>query len=351
MCYWGGIQNELGVNPNLSDVCISKMGNKHIKINTDFKTHRKPVHAELNIYTDGSKMANKVGSGFVVIKSNKVVMTKSFRLPDHCTVFQAEIMAIKQAACYLMEEENAAKYVRFFVDSQAAILALNSDNISSQLVRQTKSELNEAGKQRYLILNWTRAHIGTEGNELADTAAKAGSEMTSPLVVGFPKAHLTEQVEKYFYNLWEKEFQNYDGARMGKLFYKRPDKIKAKYVCKLSRARLARFIRIISGHNSLFYFRSKVDPDIRPTCRFCLENIETFDHLINDCPRFNTYRREFFYDIKIQNDHEWNIQTLIDFSYLPGINHALEGDTDLGWYGEGNWDHEAGSLSDSEGVG
>ena len=142
-------------------------------------------------------------------------------------------------------------------------------------------------------MNWTKAHIGTAGNELADKAAKDGLKVAQPLSVGFPKAHITSLLENYFYNLWKVEFQEYEGARMGKLFYNGPDKNKAKYVCKLSRARLARFIRIISGHNSLFYFRSRIDPEIKPTCRFCLEDHETFDHLVNHCPRFNSYRREY----------------------------------------------------------
>ena len=45
------------------------------------------------------------------------------------------------------------------------------------------------------------------------------------------------------------------------------------------------------------------------------------------------------------------MQNLIDFSYLPGINHALEGDTGIRWYGNGEWDSDAGSLEDNSGIG
>ena len=113
-------------------------------------------------------------------------------------------------------------------------------------------------------------------------------------------------IESFYYDKWDIEFKSYKGARMGKLFYNGPDKNKAKYVCKLARARMARFIRVVSGHNSLFYFRNKIDADIKPTCRFCLEADETFEHIVNDCPRFYTFRREYFYDTKIINDHAWN---------------------------------------------
>ena len=94
---------------------------------------------------------------------------------------------------------------------------------------------------------------------------------------------------------------------------------------KLSRAQLARFVRIISGHNSLFYFRSKIDEE----CRFCREDNETFEHFANTCPRFIQFRRDTLYNQLITNDHMWSVQMLIVFSYLPGINDALEGDTRL----------------------
>ena len=113
---------------------------------------------------------------------------------------------------------------------------------------------------------------------------------------------------------------------MGKCFYHGPDKVKAKHVMKLSRHRLARFVRIISGHNSLFYFRSLIDPDTNSICRFCLEEDETFFHLATECPRFRLTRQDKFLDMTITNDHMWSVDALINFSYMPGINGALEGE-------------------------
>ena len=34
----------------------------------------------------------------------------------------------------------------------------------------------------------------------------------------------------------------------------------------------------------------------------------------------------------ITNDHEWPLDKLLEFSYLPGINNALEGDTRIEVY-------------------
>ena len=182
-------------------------------------------------------------------------------------------------------------------------------------------------------IRWTRAHVGTVGNERADELAKAGTESTTVIEVGYPFVEVKNKIESFVYAIWRKNFEAYEGARMGKLFYSGPDKNKAKYVTKLPRMKLARFIRIISGHNSLFYFRNKIDAEVKPNCRFCGYKSEDFYHLLNECPRFIIYRREYFYNKEITNDMNWSVKDLIDFSNLPGINDALEGDTGLEWYG------------------
>jgi len=48
----------------------------------------------LCFYTDGSKLEGHVGGG---VHSEQLNIRKSFRLPDHCSVFQVEVHAIKEA--------------------------------------------------------------------------------------------------------------------------------------------------------------------------------------------------------------------------------------------------------------
>ena len=76
------------------------------------------------------------------------------------------------------------------------------------------------------------------------------------------------------------------------------------------------------------YFRSKVDPEEDPLCRFCREVGETFEHLVNECPRFIGERRDKFLGHIVTNDHMWSVQTLLDFSYIAGIHEALGGGLD-----------------------
>lgn len=52
---------------------------------------------EINIYTDGSKINEKVGYGFVILFRNKEVIHESGGLDKHNTVYRAELAAIVAA--------------------------------------------------------------------------------------------------------------------------------------------------------------------------------------------------------------------------------------------------------------
>ena len=56
---------------------------------------------ECNVYTDGSKLKGAVGSGVFITRSDGSTYECSVRLPDCATVFQAEVVAIREAASAL----------------------------------------------------------------------------------------------------------------------------------------------------------------------------------------------------------------------------------------------------------
>ena len=127
---------------------------------------------------------------------------------------------------------------------------------------------------------------------------------------------------------------------MTKEFFQGPNKAQAKYVLKLGRLDLARFIKLITGHNGLFYFKSKIDPVISPLCRFCLEQNETFYHLLHDCPRHRNNRQLIFLDEIPDFNTNWSVRALLSFSKLTGIRDALDGDTSIRWYDEWTYEEE-----------
>ncbi|XP_075167884.1 uncharacterized protein LOC142240049 [Haematobia irritans] len=80
----------------------------------------------LNIYTDGSKMTEGVGSG---IYCKELGLKESFKLDEQCSIFQAEIFATAKAAELISMRPLFRCDISIFIDSQAAIKALGNTNI------------------------------------------------------------------------------------------------------------------------------------------------------------------------------------------------------------------------------
>ena len=89
---------------------------------------------------------------------------------------------------------------------------------------------------------------------------------------------------------------------------------------------MRRLLELITGQNNLNYVQSKIYPgEISELCRFCEEEDETYEHLLNECPCFNTYRREILMMNKpIIKTLDWKAKTILDFSYIPVIDEALK---------------------------
>ena len=144
---------------------------------------------------------------------------------------------------------------------------------------------------------------------------------------GVPKS----EIEQVINEEWNKEWENYKGARMSKNFFSKINKSKAKYIYKMSSHKLGRFIRIISGHNWLNYCQNKLDNNIAPTCRLCEEEDETFDHWVTSCPVLRKQRGNIFgiatNEYVIIAD-KWSVDEIMRFSFLPILASIIDsGDT------------------------
>ena len=87
---------------------------------------------------------------------------------------------------------------------------------------------------------------------------------------------------------------------------------------------MRRLLELITGQNNLNYVQSKIYPgEISELCRFCEEEDETFEHILNECPCFISFRREILLNKPIIKTLNWKAKTLLDFSHIPAIDAAL----------------------------
>ena len=97
----------------------------------------------------------------------------------------------------------------------------------------------------------------------------------------------------------------------------------------------------MTGHNNLGFFQAKLNTQVSPQCRFCENGYETITHLMTGCERFWAQRQELFGAKTPSADMKWSVRSLIDFTYIPGINQAFEGES---------YEPEGGQLGHEESL-
>ena len=211
------------------------------------------------------------------------------------------------------------------MDSKTALIALSNNSVKSETVQQTTQELSKLGYDiPRLTLTWIKTHVGYEGNELADTAAKQGAlepDMSIKIKVPISKTEITNKLKELINNKWMLRWTTSTDYKHSKNFLTNPDPILAKKILQLPRLKMKRLVEIVTGHNNLSYFQFKVDPDVNPHCRFCEEQNETFYHFISDCPRIRQLRID---KLPFLDGGAWNTEQLLNFSYTREINVYLE---------------------------
>jgi len=166
-----------------------------IPTRTDWDNLPHQFENAVNIYTDGSKLNSQTGG---VVFSPELV---SFRLPDHCSVFEAEVMAIQEAMTHLDTSVHHDIDIFIFSDSQAALSPLNSYTTNSKTISECRKSFNEMATHLRINLIWVTGHRNIEGNCIADELARqetTADNLRDKDTVGMPmptcKLHLRQRL-------------------------------------------------------------------------------------------------------------------------------------------------------------
>ncbi|CAN0603729.1 unnamed protein product, partial [Ectocarpus sp. 12 AP-2014] len=136
--------------------------NGHPASYANFVTENCKLNHQLIIYTDGSRLEEQTGCAFVAYHQGEIIYSAKFRLADYCSVFQAELFAIKQAVTWAL---NSDQVINIQSDSQSSLFSINDPKSRNPIAVEIRNMLKQ--RRDHFCLSWTKAHVGTEGNETA----------------------------------------------------------------------------------------------------------------------------------------------------------------------------------------
>jgi ribonuclease HI len=221
------LRDEAGLNNIPSDTIAPYFhGNKKYTCSsTQYNTLNETRPYKLQIFTDGSRIKNSLannhdghaGCGFVIYGQNHegthcMKYEKSSYLGTMSTVFQAEIFAIGQAAHHLILNRDMIANITdidIISDSKSAIQALDSICTPSKIIMDCMKALDSLQELVKVTIHWTKAHVGHEGNERADTLAKEGTAKISYQVepiLPVPKSWIRRKTQQYLQEEWTRRW-------------------------------------------------------------------------------------------------------------------------------------------------
>lgn len=239
---------------------------------------------EYNIFTDGSYNEAGGGSAFVVIKSQKIIETKQYSLPNYSNNFEAEAMAITKALEYITSQHNTNTY-QILTDSLSVLQGINNAESLNPYIFKIKELLHRLTITNRVILTYVKGHSGNIGNEIADELAKKAIKYGEIINLPCSKNFINKELHKKIYRKWNQLWENYKTLHKSYIhnwfhnIYQIPCEFIANY----------QISQILSGHGRFPHYLFRFRIRTHRTCPCNLEEVD-LDHYFTICKLTEKHR-------------------------------------------------------------
>ena len=251
-------------------------------------------------FTDGSKLdSGSTGAAVYFPSLPETDVETSAGLGTTASVFQAEVHAISMAANLANRYKDVLgnRDLSIYSDSQAAIKSLTKIKLCSKVVSSCIEELNNLSLHRRVCVTWVKAHVGTHGNEMADSLAKkaaANISFTPEPIIPVPHTSCSTAVRSWVGKGATKRWTEQRTCRHARSLFPTPVKPRgAKKLLSLDRRAIRHVIQILSGHGNMAKYRHTTGHMASPLCPQCGLEVETPQHLVEICPVYQNLRSKF----------------------------------------------------------
>jgi ribonuclease HI len=267
-----------------------------VKINTDISGEANIQPKGISVYTDGSVKHDQAGTGWVISTENTPLLEGRSALCENLSAFQAEIIAIDQAARHLITACTKNKKIFFFTDSQSAINALEYWSICSKTALKCAETLAELKNNKNMIqFNWVKSHSDNPLNDLADKLARQGRSTQGSTSVKQPISSdiIKKKIHHNIMNEWQEQINDASISHTKSLVTKiNRSKIYKQNISRLSRSQINTVVAWISGHCKLKHHQNRIGNEPDNKCRLCNSHAETPYHVLRKCPGTLEIRNE-----------------------------------------------------------
>ncbi|GBO18209.1 hypothetical protein AVEN_100019-1 [Araneus ventricosus] len=224
-------------------------------------------------------MQDKVGAAFCIY-GPQLTEEHQYRLSDHCSVFQAETVALQKALTW-KREHFPEDHCNIYSDSMSVLMALQNYQLKNNAIQATRQLLDGS-----VSLHWVKAHIGVAGNEAADRAAKEATQKEEVDVhLGIPERTLKRTLKNELLTQWQRDWDSREEGVKG-LFTR-------NLFSKASRTRCISNpydIQVATNHGLCPQYLRKFN--LRDCSCRCGENSEdNVLHLVTRCPILSHLRQ------------------------------------------------------------
>ena len=296
--------------------CFERDFETKLPSRSEWEMKAPPMEADIFMYTDGSKTDEGTGAGAC---SEELDFCMSIPLGSYATVFQSEIIAICESSREMLSIGVKDKRILICTDSESSIESLSSVKISSGLVLQCFTALQNLSSDNEVTLTWVPGHSGIPGNEKADELARNGSSTnfigTEPAVAryaGLIKSLVKNETAKNHQERWD----SLTTCRQSKEFLVGCNARNTKFLLSLGRTKLRGLIGVLTGHVSLNYHLHKIGIVNDPICRGCGFEPETARHFICTCPALRNLRIKRLGDFYITPEEQMKLDIAKVLSFV-----------------------------------
>ena len=211
---------------------------------------------------------------------------KQQKLNEDASIYTAEASAIDMALDSV--KKSSKKSFLILTDSLSCLKALQHSDNSDTRILKLRLKIDSLLTKKQITLAWLPSHIGIDGNELADTAAKEALELEEIKIKRLHYTDYRKKVREHVHSLWEERW----AAQVGNKLHELKPKLQPRKPSLLPRKDCVKFTRLKIGHTSLTH-RFLLAGEESPECVSCNCKL-TIRHLLLECIEFSNVRQKYY---------------------------------------------------------